>query len=153
MKTAPPPTIGSGHTHWFRVFTIAGACTVALIVVALIIVQATEQAAGCGSVDPTDPANYSTVSIRNDIATPVVIGGCKGSYCTPDFSELLDSGRSTSVNAACDASGAEMTSWRVSGIGGSTIGYIAVDTPKRHDGLVFSVSHASANRFTPTPSG
>jgi hypothetical protein len=32
-------------------------------------------------------------------------------------------------------------------------GFIAVDTPRKHDGLVYRVTHVSVNRSTPTPPG
>lgn len=44
-----------------------------------------------------------------------------------------------------------MTSWRVTTEKGRVLGYIAVHTPRKHDGLVFPVSHARADRTTPTP--
>jgi hypothetical protein len=44
-------------------------------------------------------------------------------------------------------SGPDMTSWRLRG-GGLLLGYITVNTPRKHDGLVYVVSHASRNRST-----
>ena len=46
-----------------------------------------------------------------------------------------------------------MTSWEVKTARGRVHGYIAVDTPPKHDGLVFRVSRASLNRSTPTAPG
>jgi hypothetical protein len=120
---------------------------------ALISAQVADDRAGCGSVDPTDPGNYSTVAIVNDVSMPVVIDGCRGGYCRPEQdSILLKPGQRTTVDAACAASGADMTSWRLKG-GGAFLGYIAVDTPRKRDGLVFLVSHASPDRRTATPAG
>src|ERR1700729_12070 len=39
----------------------------------LIAAQVADDRAGCGSVDPTDPANYSAVTIANDTTQPVVV--------------------------------------------------------------------------------
>ena len=120
---------------------------------ALIAVQVVDDRAGCGSVDPTDPGNYSTVSVLNDTSRAVVLDDCLGAYCgLEQGSMLLEPGQRTSVDAACASSGPDMTSWRLRG-GGSLLGYIAVNTPRKHDGLVFVVSHASPNRSTATPVG
>jgi hypothetical protein len=126
---------------------------VGLGLLGLALVETTDQAAGCGSVDPTDPANYSTVVIRNDLPRPVSLGDCRGSYCTQGRSYFLDVGGSVTVNAACGVSGSQMTSWRVAGATGSTLGFLAVDSPKKMTGLVFRVSRRSPNRETATPAG
>jgi hypothetical protein len=52
--------------------------------------------------------------------------------------------------AACAAAGADMTSWRIADPRGTVLGYLAVDTPQKHDGLVFPVSRHTANRETPS---
>ena len=62
----------------------------------------------------------------------------------------LRAGQSMTVHAACNASGPAMTSWRASSAGGRLIGYIAIDTPRKTDGLVFRVSRASQDRLTAT---
>ncbi|CAM5440575.1 hypothetical protein LSHI6S_02842 [Leifsonia shinshuensis] len=36
---------------------------------------------GCGSVDPTDPNNYSRVSLFNDTTGTVILDSCSGAYC------------------------------------------------------------------------
>lgn len=64
---------------------------------------------GCGSVDPTNPANYSSVVIRNDTPRPVVVGDCRGAYCS-EVDALLQPGRSIRVDAACGVAGGDMTS-------------------------------------------
>jgi hypothetical protein len=120
----------------------------------LVVAEVADQITGCGSVDPTDEANYSTVAILNDTSSAVIIDGCPGDYC--DMSQLparVAPGQRFKGDAACSASGPDMTSWRVTNIGGKVLGYIAVDTPRDHDGLVFRVSHASHDRRTPTPPG
>jgi hypothetical protein len=119
---------------------------------ALIAAEVADDRVGCGSVDPTDPANYSTVRILNDTSRAVVLDDCLGAYCAEQDSILLEPRQRTSVDAACASSGPDMTSWRLTG-GGSLLGYIAVNTPRKHDGLVFVVSHASPNRSTATPVG
>ena len=119
--------------------------------VALMFAQAADDAIGCGSVDPTDPSNYSTVVILNDTAAAVTLDQCRGDYCNPDQDPTrLAPGRRVQVNAACASSGADMTSWRVTGPTG-LLGYVAVDTPRKHDGLVYPVSRASGSRSTATP--
>jgi len=145
------------RTRWQRVRLglVVGLPSAAIFVFfgALISAQVADDRAGCGSVDPTDPGNYSTVAIVNDVSMPVVIDGCRGGYCRPEQdSILLKPGQRTTVDAACAASGADMTSWRLKG-GGAFLGYIAVDTPRKRDGLVFLVSHASPDRRTATPAG
>lgn len=105
---------------------------------------------GCGSVDPTDPNNYSVVSIENDTSIKVVVSDCHGAYCNTTKATLPPGDKAT-VEAECAASGTDMTSVRLSTTGGTTIGYIAVDTPTKHDGLVYPVSHASPTRLLATP--
>jgi hypothetical protein len=120
----------------------------------LIAVQMHADALGCGSIDPTDPANYSEVTILNDTPAGVIVGDCVGSYCPVDERPAhLSSGQRFSGHAACEVSGADMTSWQLRSNGGRILGYVAVDTPRKHDGLVFDVLHASRDRRTPTPSG
>jgi hypothetical protein len=105
---------------------------------------------GCGSVDPGDPENYSVVSIYNDIQDTVVLGPCWGAYCdsTP---VTIPVGHATEVDAACAATGSDMTSWQVTdAVNGLTIGFIAVDTPSKHDGLMYPVSRASKTRSIAT---
>ncbi|MDH6133357.1 hypothetical protein P3T37_002752 [Kitasatospora sp. MAA4] len=111
--------------------------------------------AGCGSVDATDPMNYSAVAIRNDSTAPVVVDQCVGGYCDPvTTSVTLQPGDQVPVHAGCGVSGAAMTSWRVTTGTGGPLGYIAVDTPRSTNGLVFPVSAAQPSRSSPaTPVG
>ncbi|CAM5440522.1 hypothetical protein LSHI6S_02841 [Leifsonia shinshuensis] len=44
-----------------------------------------------------------------------------------------------------------MTSWRVRTTDGLLLGYIAVDTPRKQDGLVFLISQSSRDRISATP--
>jgi hypothetical protein len=46
-----------------------------------------------------------------------------------------------------------MTSWRVNTGSGMVLGYIAVDSPRSNNDLVFRVTHASRSRRIPTPAG
>jgi hypothetical protein len=102
-------------------------------------------------VDPTDPANYSSISILNDTSKPVRLDACVGDYCRGyNVPTELQPGQRFQDHAACAASGRDMTSWRISAGDGRLLGYIAVDTPRKHDGLVYPVSHASSNRTTAT---
>jgi hypothetical protein len=121
----------------------------------LFVVDELDSRAGCGSVDPTDPANYSTVAIRNDTSTVVAVDRCEGGYCGPDEARsVLAPGGELQVDAACGVSGAAATSWRITTPSGGLIGFIVVATPMKHDGLVYPVSHVVASRAvasTPQP--
>jgi hypothetical protein len=138
--------------HWVGLgFLVAVPIAIAGV---LIGVQLHADALGCGSIDPTDPANYSTVTIVNDTPSPVVVGHCVGSYCRVDqLPARLAAGQRFTGNAACGVSGSDMTSWQLTGGDGRTLGFVAVDTPRKHDGLVFDVSRASRDRRTSTSSG
>jgi hypothetical protein len=132
---------------------VPSALFVALLAV-LTAAQGAMDSAGCGSIDPTEAANYSSVTIQNDTAGTVVVDDCPGAYCKAyNLPARLRPGQHYRDDAACHAAGADMTSWRVSTADGRLLGYIAVDTPRKHDGLVFNVSHASPNRSTPTSPG
>ncbi len=123
-----------------------------LLIALLVIAEGVDVASGCGSVDPTDPANYSPVTIVNDTPRPVVLSDCPGTYCHSDLlPSVINPGRSFSDDAACGSTGADMTSWKLSTATGAPLGFIAVDSPKSRSGLVFDVSRASPNRTTPTP--
>jgi hypothetical protein len=119
----------------------------------LIFTFVYEAKTGCGSIDPTDPANYSRISIHNDRSTAIVIDDCEGEYCTLEQPVRLNPGRRYQDNAACGVSGGRMTSWQVRSASGVALGYIAVDTPRKNDGLTFRVTRASHDRRTPTPAG
>lgn len=106
---------------------------------------------GCGSIDPRDPSNYSQLSIVNDTAAPVVITDCSGEYCYQKLPAQLLPGQAFSDHAACHATGANMTSWRVDSTDGQLIGFIAVDSPRSRTGLIFDVSNASSSRLIATP--
>jgi hypothetical protein len=119
----------------------------------LIAAQVADDRAGCGSIDPTDAANYSEVAILNDTGSPVVVSDCEGTECQLDHvPSQLGPGERFDDHAACAASGGDMTSWRIASTDGKLVGYIAVDTPRKTDGLVFLVSRASRDRRTPSPS-
>jgi hypothetical protein len=135
---------------------VLGLLVSAAVVVAgvQIAVQMHDDALGCGSIDPTDPANYSEVTILNDTPAVVIVGECRGLYCPVDERPAnLSPGRHFNGQAGCAVSRADMTSWQLTSNSGRVLGYVAVDTPRKHDGLVFDVSHASRDRRTPTPSG
>lgn len=118
----------------------------------LLLADAYDVATGCGSVDPTDPTNYTSATIVNDTPVPVVVDACAGAYCElPDAPARLAPGAGTRVHASCAASGDAMTSWRVGTADGRLLGYVAVDTPRSETGLVYLVSRASPDRRTPTP--
>ncbi len=118
----------------------------------LVAAENAYERAGCGSIDPTDEANYSRVTIVNDTAGSVVVDDCAGAECHAyRLPVRLSPGQRFADHAACAASGIDMTSWRLTGGDGTVLGYIAVDTPRSQDGLRFLVSQASADRVTPTP--
>jgi hypothetical protein len=139
------------RTRWQRLRLALLIGFAVVILGALIAAEVADSITGCGSVDPTDPANYSVVAILNDTPRPVVIAACPGAYC--DAARLpvrLAPGQSFTDDAACGATGTDMTSWRVTRIDGKVLGYIAVDSPRSRDGLVYKVSHASPNRHSAT---
>jgi hypothetical protein len=119
---------------------------------AVIGAQVAMDRAGCGSVDPTDPGNYSEVFISNDTPRLVVVDDCQGAYCRPDQGSMrLAPRQQVQVHAACAASGDAMTSWRVTGADGAILGYVAVDTPRKQDGLTYPISRVNPDRDTATP--
>lgn len=122
---------------------LAGSCGT------LVAVEVADQAVGCGSVDPTDPSNYSEIWIVNDTPQPVLVGECQGLSCSPGLPRPLEPGQRARVDAACGVNGPDMTSYQLTSAG-RILGYIAVDTPRKHDGLVFEVSQASTSRIRPT---
>jgi hypothetical protein len=61
---------------------MTGLGVVALIAAFLIGSEIAAVVTGCGSVDPTDPANYTTARIVNDTANSVVVDDCAGTYCS-----------------------------------------------------------------------
>jgi hypothetical protein len=132
--------------------SLAGAM-LALICAALFVAEFALVARGCGSVDPTDPDNYSVVTVVNDTVHTVTVDDCRGAYCNYPDVRRLRPGDQTRVDGACGVTGADMTSWRVRAIGIAPIRYIAVDTPRKHDGVVYLVSRASLRRDVPTPVG
>lgn len=147
-----PPAPRRPRRRWLLILAIA---VPGLVVLALIGAEVLGTVAGCGSVDPGDPANYSSIRILNDSAEPVIVDQCVGSYCRPGAPpSRLAPGQALAVDAACGVSGSEMTSWQVSRADdGSGVGYIAVHTARKQDGLRYRVSHASASRRQPTPPG
>lgn len=134
--------------------SLAGLLFIGLPVGLLVAAEVYDDATGCGSVDPTDPANYSDVTLLNDTSQTVVIDDCSGEYCRAyDLPVRLRPGQSLNDQAACAATGADMTSWRVRSVDGKLLGYVAVDTPRKRDGEVFLISKPSTDRTTPTRPG
>lgn len=139
--------VGSRRPRWGR-RALAGLAVVTFGL--LIAAEVVDDRMGCGSVDPTDPANYSEVSILNDTSDVVTVEDCEGPYCHADLPARLAPGQRLADHAACAASGADMTSWRITDDSGRVLGYIAVDSRRKHDGLVFPISHAGADRKSAT---
>ena len=128
-----------------------GAAIPALLLVTGLFVESGDLVNGCGSIDPTDPANYSSVVINNDVDVPVVVGDCTGLYCDAEGpSTVLYPGRSIGVDAACAAYGPDATSYRISTVNGTLKGFIVMVSMRKHDGLVYEVSHASPLRSMST---
>jgi len=147
---SPATQLTRGDRRWIAV----GVTLSALILGALLAAEIVDDIAGCGSVDPTDPANYSMITITNDTARTVVVDDCVGDECQiADLPATLRPGESYDDHAACGVSGADMTSWRIRSAAGAVLGYVAVDTPRKTDGLRFRVSRASRDRRTPTSPG
>lgn len=71
----------------------------ALVVVAIVSLWAAltaevvDDQLSCGSVDPTDPADHSAVSILNDTSATVTVDDCTGGYCQADLSTKLAPGQ------------------------------------------------------------
>jgi hypothetical protein len=137
-----------------RVGLTVGFCAVVVAIILgilLVAAEAFDTVAGCGSIDPTDAANYSKIDIVNDTPRTVVLDECTGTQCLLDqLPARLAAGESLEYQAACGVSGVDMTSWRVRTLDGHDLGYIAVDSPRSQSGLVFDVSSASPDRQTPT---
>jgi hypothetical protein len=132
---------------------VFGALVVAAVPGLLIAAEIYGSATGCGSVDPTDPQNYSRITILNDESTNIVIDDCQGGYCSVTKPARLNPGQRYRDDAACGMSGVNMTSWQIRSSDGTALGFIAVDTPRKNDGLTFRASSASRNRRTPTQAG
>jgi hypothetical protein len=122
---------------------------VALVAILLVAGETYDTVKGCGSVDPTDPSNYTIATIKNDTPNAVSVDACTGTYCSLDTVSPLLPGQSLQIRGACGASGDQMTSYQVSR-GGTTIGYVAIETTKSRTGVTYVVSHLSPNRTTPT---
>lgn len=138
--------------RWRRVVLTLTVVAAGALVVAFLTTDIIGSTRGCGSIDPSDPMNYSAITILNDTHANVIIDDCRGSYCSGDTTTVaLSPGKPLNVHAACGMSGAQMTSWRVSGADRKTLGYIAIQTKRKQDGLVYPVSAASRDRRTPTP--
>ena len=140
--------------RWSLGLLIGGPAVIVGALIAFVVVaEVVSTAKGCGSVDPTDPANYSRVTIVNDRSSDVVLDNCQGAYCTLTQPVRLRPGQHYADDAACGVSGSEMTSWQVNTDNGMVLGYVAVDSPRSNNSLTFRISHASPSRRTPTPAG
>ena len=129
---------------------IAVAVAIGLGFAGLFAIEVASEAYGCGSVDPTDPNNYSAVELRNDTAQAVIVGDCKGTYCNIDQPTRIEPGGQAQVWGGCGDSGSDMTSYRVTDPSGHERGFLAIDTPKKRDGLIYDASRLSPTRRTAT---
>ena len=157
-RLAPTPRTrrpqSAGHLHTIRKRSvIVVVCLLAAIATGgaglLLLAQDpfTFDALGCGSVDPTDPDNYSTLEVLNDLPFSVRLQDCEGNYC--GYHEpvgVLQPSQRQRLDFACNAMNAGMTSYRVVSLDGTGLGFIAVQTERKVSGLVFAVSAASKDR-------
>lgn len=151
MSGQPPPhgpAPKPGRVH--RVVRIIAIAATTTVTVSLVIADTIGSGTGCGSVDPTDPANYSTATVINDTAHSVDISDCHGSYCGSQSSATIAPNNHAIVNGACGATGKQMTTWKVTHTNGRLIGYIDIDSPRSTRKLIFTVTNASPDRLTPT---
>ena len=94
-------------------------------------------------------SDFPSVAIQNDTANPVLVADCRGAYCSVGAPPMrLVQGAKLTVDAVCGEAGPNMTSWRIENLDGSTRGFIAVDTPRKRDGLVYRVSQVTTSRAT-----
>lgn len=113
----------------------------------LIAAEVVDSVTGCGSADPTDPADYASASIVNDTRVPVTVSDCRGDYCNPNSPRTrLLPGQHVTVHGACGVSGADMTSWRLTRDNGAFVGFIAIGTRRSRAGVVYDVSAATGSR-------
>jgi hypothetical protein len=121
-----------------------------LVLALLFATEGYDIASGCGSVDPTDSANFVAGQLVNDTASIVDVDSCNGGFCgnSARSAHLSVNGR-FKVNVGCGESRTRMTSWQVSREG-ELLGYLAVGTGKGRYNVVYGVSRLSPNRQTPT---
>src|SRR5215831_1693521 len=71
----------TGWSRWKRPVIIAAIGLLIVVVGLLFAAEAYDSAHGCGSVDPTDPANFIAGRLVNDTASVVEVGDCVGDFC------------------------------------------------------------------------
>jgi hypothetical protein len=124
---------------------------VAIGVALLVAAEVVDAVTGCGSVDPTDLANYTSGFLVNDTEVPVIVADCRGGYCDPDRgARRLEPGDRITIQGACGVTGSGMTSWRVEHDDGSVLGYIAVGTRRSRTEVVYEISMSGPTRLIPT---
>ena len=143
--------MGTGAKVAIGVAIAVGVALVGTVLVWALNLEANYSASGCGSIDPTDPLNYSNVTIVNDSNASVVLKDCLGGGCRENYPVLLRPHRSFSDIAECGQKGADMTAWTVTSTTGVVQGYVVVNSPKSQPGLTYNISQVSPNRLTPTP--
>src|SRR5947207_15153675 len=67
---------------WMR--AVIALCVVVPVLVSGLLFAADlyDGVRGCGSVDPTDPANYTTGQLVNDTSSPVTVDDCLDPFCS-----------------------------------------------------------------------
>ncbi len=109
------------------------------------------------TIDPTDPANFSSVAFVNDTGSPVFLFECtdrRGHGCFDESGRLAPGERAEQRVYW----GAGLDPWQVRSTRGRIIGWVVVDTPRRESGAVYHVSDAEPRpgkattpRVTPHP--
>ncbi|MFE4416212.1 hypothetical protein [Streptomyces sp. NPDC056821] len=100
-------------------------------------------------MDPTDPANFSSVVFVNDTDSPAVLFECadrRGHDCH-DMSGRLSPGERSDQEVYW---GAGLDPWQVRDTRGQIVGYLVVDTPRRESGAVYYLGDAEPRPDKPT---
>lgn len=93
------------------------------------------------TIDPTDPANFSSVAFVNDTGSPAVLFECddsRGHGCF-DMSGRLAPGERSEQRVYW---GAGLALWQVRDLRGRVVGWVVVNTPRREAGAVYYLRDA-----------
>ncbi|MFF4902887.1 hypothetical protein [Streptomyces sp. NPDC001068] len=100
-------------------------------------------------MDPTDPANFSSVVFVNDTRTPAVLFECadsRGHGCH-DMSGRLGPEQRSEQRVYW---GEGLDPWQVRDTRGRIVGWLVVDTPHRESGAVYYLGDAEPRPDKPT---
>ncbi|MFE9097169.1 hypothetical protein [Streptomyces sp. NPDC007264] len=100
-------------------------------------------------MDPTDPANFSSVVFVNDTGSPAVLFECRDSrgHDCHDMSGRLAPGERCGQRVYW---GAGLDPWQVRDTRGQTVGWLLVSTPRRESGAVYYLGDAESQPGKPT---